>query len=119
MGKKRNKKAIIITAIVMFIGVLLVLLGIFGGRIFAGSSKDFDYKNIQPSDLGKTVKTDILVYYDSLELDNKDLQFFGENMEDEDYVFLLLDFSASGITPDGTLCQAVKLQAYIFALIQL
>lgn len=77
----------------MFIGVLLVLLGIFGGRIFAGSSKDFDYKNIQPSDLGKTVKTDILVYYDSLELDNKDLQFFGENMEDEDYVFLLLDFS--------------------------
>ena len=93
MGKKRNKKAIIITAIVMFIGILLVLLGIFGGRIFAGSSKDFDYKNIQPSDLGKTVKTDILVYYDSLELDNKDLQFFGENMEDEDYVFLLLDFS--------------------------
>ena len=93
MGKKRNKKAIIITAIVMFIGVLLVLLGIFGGRIFAGSSKEFDYKNIKPEDLGKTVKTDILVYYDSLDLDNKDLQFFGENMEDEDYVFLLLDFS--------------------------
>ena len=93
MAKKRNKKAIIITAVVMFIGVLLVLLGIFGGRIFASSSTDFDYKNIKPGDLGKTVKTDILVYYDSLELDNKDLQFFGENMEDEDYVFLLLDFS--------------------------
>ena len=93
MGKKRNKKAIIITAIVMFIGVLLVLLGVFGGRIFAGSAKGFDYKNIQPDDLGKTVKTDILVYYDDLDLEHKDLQFFGENLDDEDFVFILLDFS--------------------------
>ena len=91
MGKKRNKKAIIITAIVMFIGILLVLAGLFGGRIFAGSSKEFDYKNIKPEDVGKTVKTDILVYYDSLELDNKDLQFFGENMDDEDIAINLYD----------------------------
>ena len=80
MGKKRNKKAIIITAIVMVLGVLLVLTGLFGGRIFAGSSKDFDYKNIKPEGLGKTVKTDVLVYYDGLDLENKDLQFFGEDM---------------------------------------
>ena len=93
MAKRRNKKAIIITAIVMFIGILLVLAGFFGGRIFASSSYDFDYKNIKPEDLGKTVKTDILVYYESIDLENKDLQFFGENMDDDDFVFILMDFS--------------------------
>ena len=93
MAEKRNKKAIIITAIVMFTGVLLVLTGLFGGRIFSGSSRGFDYKNIKPEDLGKTVKTDIMVYYDNLDLDNKDLQFFGEDMEGDEYAFILLDFS--------------------------
>ena len=51
--KKRNKKAMIITAIVMLIGVLLVLAGFFGGWFLSLFSKEFDYKNIQPEDLGR------------------------------------------------------------------
>ena len=39
---KRNKKAIVITAIVMFIGVLLVLLGFFGNWFFGLFKKGFD-----------------------------------------------------------------------------
>ena len=92
MGKKRDKKAIIITAIVMFIGVLLVLAGFFGGWFFGLFSKDFDYKNLTAEDLGKNVKTDIQVYYDKIELDNKALQFFG-NLSGDDYTEILLDFS--------------------------
>ena len=46
MKKKRNKKAIIFTAIVMFIGILLVLAGFFGGWFIGLFYKDLDYKNI-------------------------------------------------------------------------
>ena len=62
--RKRNKKAIIVSAIIMLIGILLVLAGFFGGWFISLFSKDFDYKNIQPDDLGKIVRTDIFVYYD-------------------------------------------------------
>ena len=77
MGKKRNKKAIAITAIVMFIGVLLVLTGFFGGWFLGLFYKDLDCKNIAPEDLGKSVKTDILVYYENIEMEGKALQYIG------------------------------------------
>ena len=91
--RKRNKKAIIVTAIIMLIGILLVLAGFFGGWFISLFSKDFDYKNIQPDDLGKTVRTDIFVYYDDIDIENKTLQFLGD-MNSEDYMFILLDLSA-------------------------
>ena len=93
MKKKRNKAGIIITAVIMLIGILLVLAGVYGGRFIGSFYKDFDYMNIQPEDLGKPVKTDILVYYDDIDLEHKDLQFFGENLESDDFIFILLDFS--------------------------
>ncbi len=64
MGKKRNRKAIVITALIMLAGILLVLTGLFGGWFTGLFYKDFDYKNIKPEDLGKEIKTDIKVYYD-------------------------------------------------------
>ena len=50
---KRNKKAIVITAIVMFIGVLLVLLGFFGNWFFGLFKKGFDSQNIISADIGR------------------------------------------------------------------
>ena len=91
--RKRNKKAIIVTAIIMLIGILLVLAGFFGGWFISLFSKDFDYKNIQPDDLDKSVRTDIFVYYDDIDIENKTLQFLGD-MNSEDYMFILLDLSA-------------------------
>ena len=92
--KKRNKKAIIITAIVMLIGVLLVLAGFFGGWFLSLFSKEFDYKNIQPEDLGKTVRTDVFVYYDNIDIEDKALQVLGDVSSDEDFAFILVDLSA-------------------------
>ena len=66
--KKRNKKAIIITAIVMLTGILCVLAGFFGGWFLSLFSRDFDYKNIRPEDLGKTVRTDVVVIYDDIDI---------------------------------------------------
>ena len=62
MGKKRNRKAIVITELIMLAGILLVLTGLFGGWFTGLFYKDFDYKNIKPEDLGKEIKTDIKVY---------------------------------------------------------
>ncbi|MCR5328753.1 MAG: linear amide C-N hydrolase [Saccharofermentans sp.] len=92
--KKRNKKAIIITAIVMLIGVLLVLAGFFGGWFLSLFSKEFDYKNIQPEDLGKTVRTDVFVYYDNIDIEDKALQVLGDVSSDDDFAFILVDLSA-------------------------
>ncbi len=61
----------------MFIGVLLVLTGFFGGWFLGLFYKDLDCKNIAPEDLGKSVKTDILVYYESIEMEGKALQYIG------------------------------------------
>ena len=91
--KKRNKKAIIITAIIMLIGILLVLAGFFGSWFLSLFSRDFDYKNIQPEDLGKTVKTDVFVYYENIDIEDKTLQLLGD-MNEEDIKFILLDLSA-------------------------
>ena len=92
--KKRNKKAIIITAIVMLIGVLLVLAGFFGGWFLSLFSKEFDYKNIQPEDLGKTVRTDVFVYYDNIDIEDKALQLLGDVSSDDEFAFILVDLSA-------------------------
>lgn len=94
MKKKRNKKAIIITAIVMLTGILLVLAGFFGGWFLSLFSKEFDYKNIQPEDLGKTVRTDVVVIYDDIDIEDKVLQALGDTSFDDDYAFILLDLSA-------------------------
>ena len=62
--KKRNKKAIIITAIVMIISVLLVLAGIFGGSVAALFTGTFNFDDIKPEDVGRNIKTDIHVLYE-------------------------------------------------------
>ena len=90
--KKRNKKAIIITAIVMFIGILLVLAGFFGGWFVGLFSGDFDYKNITPEDLGKTITTDIQVYYEDIDLPDKTMQVLG-NINSDDCALVLFDIS--------------------------
>ena len=90
--KKRNKKAIIITAIVMFIGILLVLAGFFGGWFVGLFSEDFDYKNIKPEDLGKTITTDIQVYYEDIDLPDKTMQVLG-NINSDDLAMVLFDIS--------------------------
>lgn len=92
MKKKRNKKAIVITAIVMLIGILLVLAGIFGGWFIGLFYKDFDYKNITSNDLGKQIKTDIQVYYDNIDVPDKTLQLLG-GLSADDYKFIVLDLS--------------------------
>ena len=92
--RKRNKKAIVITAIVMLIGILLVLTGFLGGWFISLFSKDFDYKNIQPDDLGKTIRTDVFVFYDDIDIENKTLQLLGDMNSDDDFAFILLDLSA-------------------------
>lgn len=89
--RKRNKKAIIITAIVMLIGILLVLTGLFGGRVMAHFTNSFDYKNIKPEDLGKTVEVDTLVYYEQLDLQDKTTQVVGDF--DGEFAFIVLDLS--------------------------
>lgn len=91
MKNKRNKKAIIITAIIMLAGILMVLAGFFGGRFVGLFSEDLDYRNISDEDLGKLVETDIYVYYDDIDLENKTLQLVGDI--NGDYKFILLDFS--------------------------
>ena len=92
--KKRNKKAMIITAIVMLTGILFVLAGFFGGWFLSLFSKEFDYKNIQPEDLGKTVRTDVFVYYDDIDIEDKALQVLGDVSSDDDLAFILVDLSA-------------------------
>ena len=92
MGKKRNKKAIIITAIVMFIGILLVLAGCFGGWFVGLFSEDFDYKNIKPEDLGKPITTDIQVYYEDIDLPDKTMQVLGD-INSDDLAMVLFDIS--------------------------
>ena len=91
MGKKRNKKAIIITALVMLAGILLVLAGIFGGSIAGLFFKGFDPKNITPDVVGKNIRTDIMVDYDDLDLENKAVQNFGDR---EEVYMITLDLSA-------------------------
>ena len=93
MNKKRNKKAIIITAMVMLIGILLVLAGFFGGWFVGLFHKDFDYKNINPEDLGKTITTDVLVFYEDVDLTDKVLQVFGD-LSSDDAALILFDLSA-------------------------
>ena len=93
MKKKRNKKAIIITAIVMLIGILLALAGFFGGWFVGLFYKDFDYKNIKPEDLGKNIQTDILVNYENIDLPDKTLQVFG-SLSNDDGAMILFDLSA-------------------------
>ena len=39
MEKKRNKKAIVITALLMFAGVLLIAAGLYG-KVYTFSAKD-------------------------------------------------------------------------------
>ena len=92
-GKKRNKKAIIITGVVMLLGVLMVLAGIFGGSIAGLFVKDIDFLNINPEDLGKSIETDITVYYDNIDLQDKTLQVVGD-INSDDYRFILFDLSA-------------------------
>lgn len=91
--KKRNKKAIVITAIVMLIGILLILTGFFGGWFAGLFVKDIDYKNIKPEDLGKTINTDIQVFYEDIDLPDKALQVLGD-ISGDDMALILIDLSA-------------------------
>lgn len=88
---KRNKKAIVITAVVMFIGILLVLAGFFGNWFTGLFKKGFDYKNIKSEDLGQNIETDIFVYYDDIDLKDKKLQVVGDI--NGDFAFILFDLS--------------------------
>ena len=90
--EKRNKKAIIITAAVMFIGILLTLAGFFGNWFFGLFTKSFDYKNIQPEDLGENIETDLYIYYENIGLPDKVTQFVGDF--NGDGAFILVDLSA-------------------------
>ena len=90
--KKRNKAGIIISALLMVIGILLTAAGFFGSRMFGIFYKTFDYKNIRPEDLGKSVETNIFVYYDNIDLEDRTTQLVGD--VNGDFAFLVLDFSA-------------------------
>lgn len=90
MGK-RNKKAIVITAILMLIGVLLVLAGFFSNWFLGLFAKSFDYENIKPEDIGKSFDTDLYIYYVNLDLEDKPAQFVGDL--NDDGVFILVDLS--------------------------
>ena len=91
--KKRNKKAIIITAIVMLIGVLLILAGFLGNWFFGLFSKSFDSQNITSADIGRSIETDILVAYENIDLGDKTAQFVG-NFNTGEGAFLLIDLSS-------------------------
>ena len=93
MEKKRNKKAIVITALLMFAGVLLIAAGLFGGRITGLFKKNFDHRTLKPEDDGTAVSTDMLVYFEILDLKDKVMQLSG-SMNDEDSKFIVLDLSA-------------------------
>ena len=92
MGKKRNKKAVIITAIVMFLGILLILTGLFGGRIAGLFTKGFDYKSIDPENPDMNINTNVRVYYYNIDLPDKTLQFLGDL--DGEGALIILDLSA-------------------------
>ena len=94
--RKRNKKAIIITALVMLAGILLVLAGFFGGSIAGLFFKGFDPKNITSDVIGKNIRTDIMVDYDDLDLENKAVQNFGDR---EEVYMITLDLS--GLSESG------------------
>ena len=91
MGKKRNKKAIIITAIAMLAGVLLILTGLFGDRIAGLFYEQFDFKSIGPESTGMNVETNLLVYYYDVDLTDKSIQFVGDL--EGDGAFIVLDLS--------------------------
>ncbi len=92
MEKKRNRKAIVITAVTMLIGVLLVLLGFFGDYILGLFDSNLDINNIEPEDLGRPVRMNIRVEYDDIGLPDKKTQVF--QSDDGELVMLLLDLSA-------------------------
>ena len=91
--KTRNKKAIIITAIVMFIGLLLILAGFFGNWFFGLFSKSIDTTNIKPEDIGSSIETDIMVYYENIDMGDKAAQFVG-NFNTGEGAFMLIDLSS-------------------------
>ncbi len=92
MGKKRNKKAIIVTALFMLAGILLILTGLFGDKVLGLFTKTFDHKNIKPEDLGSTIETNIMVFYYNLDLKDKELQLVGD-INDEESALILVDLS--------------------------
>ena len=77
----------------MFTGVLLILAGFFGNWFFGLFVKSFDVQNIKPEDVGSSVKTDIMVYYENIELGDKAAQFVG-NFNTGEGAFMLLDLSS-------------------------
>lgn len=89
--KKRNRKAIIITAAAMLTGVLLVLAGLFGGSVAALFRGSFDYTATQPEDIGKFIKTDIKVLYEDFGMPDMTLQ-----CRTDDVQSIMLDFSGAG-----------------------
>lgn len=97
MKKKRNKPAIIITAMLMFAGILLVITGLYGGRIMGLFKKNFDHRNLKPEDDGTYVNTDMLVYFEILDLKDKVMQLSG-SLNDENSKFIVLDLSALSST---------------------
>lgn len=92
MKKKRNKKAIIITAALMLAGILAVLAGFFGSAFVGLFISDYDFANITPEDLGKEIRTDIQVEYDVIDLADRSTQMVGDL--NGEYNIVLLDLSA-------------------------
>lgn len=93
--KKRNRKAIIITAAAMLTGILLILAGFFGGSVIALFNKGFDLMKITNEDLGKEISSDIEVEFDNLDLTDKATQMIGNPQGDYgvDNKTITLDFS--------------------------
>ena len=93
--KKRNRKAIIITAAAMLTGILLVSAGFFGGSVVALFNKGFDLMKITNEDLGKEISSDIEVEFDNLDLTDKATQMIGNPQGDYgvDNKTITLDFS--------------------------
>ena len=76
--KKRNKAAIVFATIVLLLGIMLVLTGFFGDWFLGLFSKSFDASSIKTEDLGKSIKTDIFVYFDNIDYKEKSTQFVGD-----------------------------------------
>ena len=99
--KKRNKPAIALAAILMLLGILLILAGFYGNWFFGLFAKSFDPRNIKPEDLGKSVKTDIFVYYDNIDYKDKSTQFVG-NINTGEGAFMFLNHTGLNKTDRNT-----------------
>ncbi|MCQ2527783.1 MAG: linear amide C-N hydrolase [Saccharofermentans sp.] len=106
---KRNKKAIIITACIMFVGILLVVWGICCNTIIGWFSKPFYSSKITSDDVGKTYSLHLGEESFGTETDGVYLTCISDpGVSDEDYVGYWYTFDVSGISND----ELMKYKAY-------